>query len=149
MKNQDYSISFTANVTPQHAFDCINNVTKWWTENLEGRSHNLNDEFTVSFFDDIHRSTQRLVEVVPGKKVVWLVTDSKLNFLKKDKEEWTNTRISFEIFPGNNLTEVRFTHFGLLPEVECYDDCSVAWGGYLKGSLLKLMTTGEGKPEKV
>jgi hypothetical protein len=37
------------------------------------RSHKLNDEFTVrffDFFDDIQVTTQRLVEVIPEKKVV-------------------------------------------------------------------------------
>jgi hypothetical protein len=145
MNNQDYSVSIMVNATPQEAFDGINSVTKWWTEHLEGSSYKLNDEFTVRF-DEVHVSTQKLVEVIPGQKVVWLVTDSNLNFVK-DRQEWTNTRISFDIAEKDGKTQVTFTHLGLAPQIECYDACSNAWGGYINGSLFKLLTEGKGTPE--
>ena len=146
MKKQDYHISITVDATAHQAFESINNVTKWWTENLEGGSQKLNDEFTVRF-GDVHYSRQKLTELVPDKKVVWLVTDSKLNFIK-DKQEWTNTKIAFEILTQNNKTHVRFTHIGLVPEIECFDACSNAWSEYIQGSLLKLINTGEGQPTR-
>lgn len=145
MKERDYTISITVNATTKEAFKSINSVSKWWTENLTGSSQNLHDEFTVRF-DDVHVSTQKLIEVIPDKKVVWLVTDSKLSFVK-DKHEWTNTKLSFEIAEKGGKTEIRFTHIGLLPEVECYNDCSNAWGQYIKGSLFSLLTKGKGIPE--
>src|SRR6478735_2541934 len=145
MKKQDYTVSIIVNADAHKAFKAINSVTKWWTENLEGSSQKLNDEFTVRF-DDVHMSTQKLVELIPGKKVVWLVTDSKLNFVK-DKQEWTNTKIVFDIAEKDNKTQIRFTHLGLIPDVECYDGCSNAWGQYIQGSLLKLLTDGKGIPE--
>ena len=144
MEKQDYNASITVDATAQEAFKCINNVTKWWTENLEGRSQELNDEFTVRF-GDVHYSRQQLVEVIPDEKVVWLVTDSNLNWIK-DKHEWTNTKISFEIAEKDGKTQVHFTHLGLIPEVECFDACSDAWGQYIKLSLLSLITTGKGQP---
>src|SRR5688572_1188972 len=145
MERRDYHISITVDITAQEAFKNINEVTKWWTQNLEGRSHNLNDEFTVRF-GDVHMSNQKLIEVIPGKKVVWLVTDSKLNFIK-NQQEWTGTKISFEISEINGKTQIEFTHIGLAPEVECYEACSNAWGQYIKGSLFKLLTDGKGAPE--
>jgi len=71
--------------------------------------------------------------------VVWLITDSKLNFIK-DKNEWTGTKISFEIARKGDKTEIRFTHFGLVPDIECYDDCSNAWSSYINNSLRKFIT---------
>jgi hypothetical protein len=144
MKAQDYTESITVNATAQEAFKDINSVTKWWTENLEGSSQKLNDEFTVQF-GDIHASKQKFVEVIPDKKVVWLVTDSKLNFLK-DKQEWTGTKISFEIFEKDKKTQIRFTHLGLVPKIECFNDCSNAWSQYIQQSLLNLINTGKGQP---
>lgn len=144
MKEQNYHVSITVDATAHEVFERINSVSKWWTENLEGSSQKLNDEFIVRF-GDVHVSRQKLVEVIPNKKMVWLVTDSKLNFVK-DKQEWTNTKISFEIVEKGGKTQVIFTHIGLVPGIECYNDCSNAWGQYIKGSLFKLLTEGKGIP---
>jgi len=144
MKGQNYQKSMMVDVTPNEAFNAINSVTKWWTENLEGSSQKINDEFSVRF-DDMHFSKQRLVEVIHDKKIVWLVTDSHLSWLK-NKNEWTNTKISFEISGHDHKTQIHFTHIGLIPEVECYRDCAKGWNQYLE-SLHKLLTEGKGKPE--
>ena len=146
MKNQDYTVSITVNATAREAFNGINKVSEWWTENLEGSSQKLNDEFTVRF-GDVHYSKQKLIEVVPDQKVVWLVTDSRLNFIK-DGQEWTDTKISFEIYTENDKTKIHFMHIGLVPEIECFDACSNAWSQYIQQSLSRLITTGKGQPDK-
>jgi hypothetical protein len=141
-----FQMVIAVEVSISDAFRSINNVTKWWTENLEGSSQKLNDEFSV-YFGDVHFSKQKLVELVPDKKVVWLVTDSNLNFIS-NKQEWTNTKISFELSTVGNKTQIRFTHIGLVSEMECYDACSSAWTDYIKGSLFELITTDRGNPSK-
>jgi hypothetical protein len=143
MANQDYTTYIEVNNTPIEVFNAINNVRGWWQGEIEGNTDRLNDEFTYRF-EEIHFSKQKIVEMIPDQKVVWLVTDSKLNFIE-DKNEWTGTKISFEIFEKVNKTQVRFTHLGLLPQIECYSECSNAWGQIIQQSLFSLITTGKGK----
>jgi len=52
----------------------------------------------------------------------------------------------FDISVDAGPTQIRFTHVGLNPDVECYDVCSSAWSSYMLGSLRDLITTGEGAP---
>jgi len=143
MKEQNYTTTLTVDKTPKEVFNAINDVSKWWND-FEGSSQKLNDSFTVQF-GDMHLSTQKIIELVPDKKIVWLVTQSNLSFIK-DKQEWTNTKIEFDITSHNNKTQIKFTHFGLVPEVECYKDCTKGWDYYIKGSLFKLLTEGKGTP---
>ena len=94
---------------------------------------------------EIHFSAFRITELVPDRSVAWLVTDSWLTFIE-DEEEWTGTTVRFDVVPTDAGTEVRFTHEGLVPRVECYDVCRVAWGEYVVGSLRSLIETGTGRP---
>ncbi len=145
MMPQDFTTTLLFSNTPQEVYEAINNVRSWWTENLEGGTHEVNDEFTVTF-GDMHMSTQRITDLKPNKRVEWLVTYSKLNFVEL-KDEWTNTTIVFEITEGPQ-TELRFTHRGLIPQIQCYGGCSKGWAQYINGSLHKLLTTGTGAPGK-
>ena len=144
MTTPDFTATLLVDQTPEEVFKAINNVGGWWTETIEGRSQQVHDEFEVRF-GDVHYSKQKLIDVVPSKKVVWLVTDSYLSFTR-DNSEWTGTQVSFDISEKDGKTVLHFTHFGLMPDIECYDACSNAWGGYIRESLFRLITKGEGKP---
>ncbi len=144
MNNQDYTVSFAVDQTPDKVFSAINNVRGWWSEEIEGDTDSLGSEWTYRY-KDVHRCKMRVTGLDPGKRVDWLVLDNYFDFTK-DKTEWRGTTISFEIQRKGNQTEVRFMHKGLVPEYECYDLCSNAWGSYIKGSLRSLVMNGKGKP---
>jgi hypothetical protein len=141
-----FTTTISVDQTPEEAFAAINNVRGWWTGDIEGGTDKLGDEFTYRY-EDIHYSRQKITALVPGKKVVWLVSESYLSFVK-DKTEWTGTEVTFDISRKGNQTEVRFTHVGLVPEFECFSDCSSAWGGYVNGSLRSLIASGHAAPVK-
>ena len=140
----DFTTTLLVDQTPKEVFHAINNVRGWWSEDIEGNTSKLNDEFTYHY-KDVHRCKMKLIEVVPEKKVVWLVLDNYFSFTK-DKSEWKGTTISFEISEKNGKTQMRFTHQGLVPEYECFDICSNGWTQYIQQSLRSLITTGKGQP---
>jgi hypothetical protein len=142
MNDQDLTYTFTVDQTPEEAFAAINNVRGWWSGEIDGGTAKLGDEFTYRY-QDVHYSKQRITELLPGKKVVWLV--SYLKFVQ-DKTEWNGTEVIFEVSKNTNQTEIRFTHRGLVPEVECFGACSNAWAFYINGSLRSLITIGKGVP---
>ena len=145
MKSKGFITSFTVAQSPEEVMKAIQNVRGWWSENIHGRTDECGAEFEFQS-KGFHRSTQRITELVPEKRVVWQVTDSHLSFVE-DEAEWTGTEIVFEIARQGDRTELRFTHVGLVPAIECYGDCSGAWGFYVNESLRGLIATGKGQPE--
>ncbi|SKD09741.1 Activator of Hsp90 ATPase homolog 1-like protein [Chitinophaga ginsengisegetis] len=144
MTASDFNTILLVDETPAEVFNAINNVRGWWSENIEDGTTRLNDEFTYQF-KDVHKCTMKLIEVIPDKKVVWLVLDNYFNFTE-DKTEWTGTKIEFEISEKENKTQLHFTHRGLVPAYECYNICFDAWTHYINDSLRNLITTGKGQP---
>jgi hypothetical protein len=144
MTLQDFSTTILVDQTPKEVFKAVINVRGWWSEEVEGGTENLNDVF-LYHYKDVHIAKMKLVEVIPDKKVVWQVLDNHFSFTK-DRSEWVNTRIIFEIAGKDGKTELRFTHEGLVPDYECYQVCFDAWTSYIKGSLKNLIETGKGKP---
>jgi hypothetical protein len=143
-EQQHFSVTFLVDNTPKATFDAINNVRGWWSQSIEGDTDKLGAEFHYHY-QDVHRATFRITELVPEQKVVWHVLDNYFNFIK-DKTEWIGTDVVFEIAPKGDQTEVRFTHIGLVPTYECYEVCANAWGTYITRSLRDLITTGKGQP---
>ena len=133
-----------ADKSPQEVFNIITrDVSKWWGgSDLTGNSTAVNDEFSIRHAG-AHYSRQKLVEVIPDKKIVWLVTESTLDWLRQDKQEWTNTRMIFDISTDNGKTILQFTHAGLLPEMECYGRCSAGWNRVIKDWLFNFIARGE------
>lgn len=135
------------NASPLEAFNAINNPRAWWGQEIEGTTDRLHEEWTYRY-RDLHYSKHKTIELVPGKKVVWHVVDAAITFLE-EKSEWNDTNIVFELSDKDGQTEVRFTHVGLAPDVECFEVCSSAWSGLIGTSLRRLIETGKGDPDNL
>ena len=144
MATADFTTTILVDQTPEEAFNAINNVRGWWSEEIEGSTTNSMMSLPIITKTSIV-AKMKLIEVVPDKKVVWLVMDNYFNFTK-DKSEWTGTKIIFEISKKDSKTQIHFTHLGLVPEYECYDICKMHGHNYIQESLMNLITTGKGQP---
>ena len=143
MNNQDFTTSILVMQSPAEVFKAINNPRAWWSEDIEGSTDKLNDEWTYHY-EENHRCKMKVIEMIPGKKVVWLVEDNYFKFTK-DKSEWIGNKITFEIAKQGNKTQLVFTQIGLVPTYECYNVCHDAWTGFIQKSLRNLITTGKGQ----
>jgi len=144
MKTSDFSTTILVDQTPEEVFKAINNPRGWWSEEIEGSTNRLDDEFTYHY-KDVHICKMKLTEMIRNRKVVWHVMNNYFNFTK-DKSEWKDTQILFEIAEKDGKTQLHFTHLGLVPEYECYDACRQGWTNYINHSLYNLVTTGKGQP---
>jgi len=113
MSASDFTTTLLVDQSPQEVFDAVTNVRGWWSEEIEGGTEKLNDEFTYHF-EDIHRCKMKLTEVIPDKKIIWLVLDNYFKFTK-DTSEWKGTKVIFEISQKNSKTALVMTHQGLIP----------------------------------
>jgi len=116
-----YQTTLTIGRSLDGVFQKLIRVADWWTKDFKGGSDALGDEFIIHH-PGAHYAKHKVVEFVPRQKLVWLVTESKLDWLK-DPDEWTGTKMVFELKPGQLI----FTHEGLTPEKESYERCSQGW----------------------
>lgn len=144
MTNQNpkgFSFSFLSSQPANKIFSLLLNIDQWWSglysETISGTVEKLNDEFTFSAGGGAHFSKQKLIELIPDRKIAWLVTESNLSFLTRT-DEWTNTKICFDLSTEGDKTRVSFTHEGLVPKIECYNGCAGAWTSYLENLQSKL-----------
>jgi predicted phosphohydrolase len=147
MTTSDFTTTLLVDQRPKEVFTAINNVRGWWSEEIEGGTEKLHDEFTYHY-EDVHKCRMKLIEVIPDKKVVWLVMENYFSFTE-DKSEWKGTKIIFEISERDNKTQISFTHLGLVPTYECFEICQNSWTQYIQQSLFSLITTGKGVPNGI
>lgn len=139
---KDFTFTILTEKTPEYVFETIRDVRSWWSgfhsEEFTGETKELGDEFSFRAGAGAHYSRQKLIEVIPNKKIVWLITEGELSFIDQ-KDEWVGTKVIFDILEKDGKTELVFTHEGLTPETACYDSCTQGWSMYLEDKLTPLL----------
>jgi hypothetical protein len=143
MKNTHFNYRFQVAKTTNEVFDKLCMVSKWWTIDTEGIVEKLHDEFTVHFGESF--VTMKVTEMIPGQKMTWAVKNCFWAFFK-NKTEWNGTTITWDISTSRSLTQLSITHFGLVPDAECFEICKEGWGLYAGNSLFRLITENSGIP---
>jgi len=142
MEKNNFNCSISANISSSEIINKISNLPGWWGITFCGSAEKQNDTFNVKMSGDSFFNFT-VTELIPGKRVVWLVTDCNMPWYT-DKKEWAGTRLIFDIRENKDGAELTFTHEGLTSEVECYNDCVPGWTHWIKTSLFSYITTGEG-----
>ncbi|TZF83955.1 SRPBCC domain-containing protein [Pedobacter sp. BS3] len=143
MENKSFTATIEVAKSAKEVFEGICKVNEWWGH-IEGKTEKLNDVFR--YLPNDTWVNFKITEC-NDNKIVWHVTDCFLHW-QNNKTEWTNTDVIFEIVETGNSTQINFTHIGLVPEVECYENCSKGWTHYIKISLQQFLTTGKGQLTK-
>lgn len=143
MSQVNFATSLEVKSSPADVFKAVINPRAWWSEEILGTTDKLNAEWSYQFGDN-HRCKMKVIEMVPNKKVVWLVED---NYFKnaKDQTEWVGNQLVFEINHHGETTQLTFTQLGLVPSYTCYKSCEWAWTGFIQKSLQSLITSGRGQ----
>src|SRR4051812_35944827 len=93
MAGKSFTTSITVDKDISSTFDSIKNFRAWWSEEIEGKTDQLNETFFYHY-KDVHLCKIKLIELVADKKLVYQVIDNEFNFTK-DKTEWINTKLIF------------------------------------------------------
>ena len=144
MANKNFHFSIPVDASAEEALNKIGQVNKWWAKKVKGKSEKLNDKFKVDFGQTYVDFQIR--ELVPNKKVVWLVSDCNLHWID-NKKEWNGNEVVFEISSAKNKTKIDFAHIGLMPSCECYEDCEIGWREHITDSLVNFIEKGKGNPQ--
>ena len=116
------------------ALATIEGLSNWWTTDTRGESK-VGGELQFRFGDG--GFDMKVLELEPGKRVLWQVVDGP--------EEWLGTKISFDLNQNGDWTVILFKHLGWKAPVEFMHHCSTKWAVFLL-SLKSLRETGKGAP---
>jgi hypothetical protein len=82
MTSKDCTTSYTVEQTADEVFAAVNNVRGSWSDEIDGTTDRPGGEFTYRY-QDIHRPKLEIIELVPGKRVIWCVLDAEINFVNR------------------------------------------------------------------
>jgi hypothetical protein len=142
--SDDLSLSWTVARSPREVYDAVWDVHGWWGADIVGTASAVGDVFEFEV-PGTHWTRIEVTRLEPDALVEWRVLENRMTFVR-DQTEWVGSTIRFAIAPEGGGTRLDFTHVGLTPAWECYENCSVGWDWYAAHSLPQLVVTGTGTP---
>ncbi len=139
-----YTKTMRIQAPPRTVYEAVTTVSGlegWWSNDTFSK----NGEITVRFGEIFQ--TLKLRDLAPDKNVVWEFTEHYLPLEGTTQtDDWVGTSASFDIQPNSDgSSSLVFTHVGLTPQLDCYDECFAGWNLYLE-SLKQYIEHGTGTP---
>jgi uncharacterized protein YndB with AHSA1/START domain len=97
-------------------------LNEWWTKTSSGEPR-TGAIYELGFGPGFDWRA-RVTRIVPNELF-------ELQIIKAD-EEWTDTRVNFELVAGSGVTPVRFRHMGWASPTELYRVSCYCWAAYLR-----------------
>lgn len=142
--NYDEIIQVTA--TEDACFQAVaTQMNEWWTQTTEGSLVKVGDKVTARFPPSFgHWTFEAKVFDRPNRiEMVCIDAHHKVEGQPEEiDQEWLGTKIIWDISAAGDKTEIRMTHDGLTPTLNCWDICLDGWNHFFKSSL-KAFLDGE------
>ena len=136
----NYTQEVEINSSAEKTFIAITKQLNDWWGKTDKSVAKIGDEFTTTFGKAYWKF--KVVEFIPNKKVTWSCLGGEPEF----NAEWIGTTLYWDIDYSGNLTQVRFKHDGLTPELQCYNICAQTWNMFISQSLKEFLEKGKGNP---
>jgi uncharacterized protein YndB with AHSA1/START domain/ketosteroid isomerase-like protein len=126
----------------QRVFDALTTLeglAGWWASTARG-SGSVGGQFELGFAGLDEKITMRVDAALISGSVAWTCLGHT------GLPDWDGTKIIFTLADHDgDTTELSFRHVGLVPALECYDQCRAGWEQFLS-SLRSYAEQGQGSP---
>lgn len=136
----DYQAVLQFAASPEAVYEALTTVAGlagWWMPVTGSGAEGGELRFNFGFDDPL------IVHVDQARRprtVKWSVLACNL------EPDWVGTRPVFDLTAvGDGGCELRFRHYGLSPQLECFETCRAGWDQYLP-SLRDYVVSGRGAP---
>ncbi len=131
MANIRHSISMDAPPERVHALvGSGKGFSQWWAADVT--EDPSTGEVSLGFFNRATVYNLKLLHITPPTEAEWLCETG---------QEWSGTKLRFEITPQKKGTLVRFTHADWKAETDYFVSCTTVWGEL----MFRLKAAAEGK----
>jgi uncharacterized protein YndB with AHSA1/START domain/ketosteroid isomerase-like protein len=128
--------------SPLQVFDALTSLeglTGWWASSARG-SGSAGGRFELGFAGLDERMSMHVDVADPTTLVAWTCLEHT------GLPDWEGTKIVFSLTDRQaDQTTLSFSHIGLVPDLECYEQCHAGWEHFL-ASLRSYVERGRGNP---
>ena len=77
ISDSDFSTDLTVANPPLEVYEAIHRVREWWMTDITGDNRRIGDVFSFDV-PSMHSCTMRVVQLSPGRRIVWRVVKSNM-----------------------------------------------------------------------